>query len=179
LSTQVPKDEDCEHRRPQPVRPGWGLPVFYWCDIEFPTLLQVDTVALAMLPERIRNLSDLVTSIRHHSFCDLRSWRGLVAVLVATMYLLSGVLHGAHDIDVTSSSGGSEIASILDNGSAGHGDHKALGSHHCHGCFSVAVLQPLQATAGTELVAAPPVLDHPVLTGIGPDADSPPPKHLA
>ena len=120
-----------------------------------------------------------MTSIRRtYSFCQLRNWRGLVAVLVATMYLLSGVLHGAHDIDVTSPSGGSEIASILDNGSAGHGDHKALGGHHCHGCFSVAVAQPLQACAGVELVAATPLPDQPMLTGIGPDTDSPPPKHL-
>ena len=113
-----------------------------------------------------------------HSFRGLRNWRGLVAVLVATMYLLSGVLHGAHDIDVTSPSGGSEIASILDNGLTGHDDHKAPGGHHCHGCFSVAVAQPLQSAAVAELMAATLVPHQPVLTGIAPDTDFPPPKHL-
>ncbi|WP_234684097.1 hypothetical protein [Bradyrhizobium monzae] len=101
-----------------------------------------------------------------------------MAVLVATVYLLSGLLHGAHDVDVTSPAGGSEIASILDNGSEGHGDHKALGGHHCHGCFSVAVAQPLQSETATDIVAAPLVQRAPALTGIAPDPDSPPPKHL-
>ncbi len=121
----------------------------------------------------------MISIRRPYSFSRLRNWRGLVAVLVATMYLLSGVLHGAHDIDVTSPSDGSEIASILDDGSAGHGDHKVLAGHHCHGCFSVAVAQPLQASIGTELVDATPVPHHPMLSGIAPDTDSPPPKHLA
>ena len=108
----------------------------------------------------------------------LRNWRGLVAVLVALMYLLSGVLHGAHDIDVTSPAGGSEIASMLDDGSAGHDDHKALGGHHCHGCFSVAVVQPMQSEAAADIVAALIPQRQPALVGIAPDMDSPPPKHL-
>ena len=120
-----------------------------------------------------------MTPPRHISrFCSLRNWRGLVAVVVATIYLLAGVLHGAHDIDVTSPSGGSEIASLLDNGSDGHGDPKALAGHHCHGCFSVAVMQPLQSGAATDIVAAPVAQRAPALVGIAPDTDSPPPKHL-
>ena len=107
-----------------------------------------------------------------------RDWRGLVAVLVAVMYLLSGVLHGAHDIDVTSPAGGSEIASILDDGAAGHGDHKAIGGHHCHGCFSVAVMQPAQSETAADIVAAPVAQRAPALVGIAPDTDSRPPKHL-
>ncbi|MBR0964441.1 hypothetical protein JQ554_11825 [Bradyrhizobium diazoefficiens] len=102
-----------------------------------------------------------------------------MAMLVAVLYLLSGALHGAHDIDVTSPAGGSEIASILDAGSDGHGDHKAAGGHHCHGCFSIAVAQPLQSAAVSELVAAPPMPHQPVFAGIAPDTDSPPPKHPA
>jgi hypothetical protein len=94
------------------------------------------------------------------------------------MYLLSSALHGAHDIDVTSPAGGSEIASILDDGAAGHGDHKAIGGHHCHGCFSVAVVQPAQSETATDIVAAPVVQRAPALTGIAPDTDSRPPKHL-
>lgn len=108
-----------------------------------------------------------------------RNWRALVAVLVAILYLLSGVLHGAHDIDVTSPAGGSEIASILDDGAAGHDDHKAIGGHHCHGCFSVAVAQPLLAEAAADIVAAPVPQRAPALLGIAPDTDSPPPKHPA
>jgi hypothetical protein len=132
-----------------------------------------------MLPQADQDLSATVISICHpSSFWNLRNWRGLVAVLVATMYLLSGVLHGAHDIDVTSPSGGSEIASILDDGSSGHDDHKAPGGHHCHGCFSVAVAQPLLAGAAADIVAAPISQREPALIGIAPDTDSPPPKHL-
>jgi len=132
-----------------------------------------------VLPEADQELSHLVTAIRRpHRFWSLRSWRGLLAVLVATMYLLSGVLHGAHDIDVTSPAGGSEIASILDNGVDGHGDHKALAGHHCHGCFSIAVVQPLQSEAVADIAAAPVPQRAPELIGIAPDTDSPPPKHL-
>ena len=120
----------------------------------------------------------MTTIRRPHSFCSLRNWRGLMAVLVATMYLLSGVVHGAHDIDVTSPAGGSEIASMLDDGAAGHSDHKAIGGHHCHGCFSVAVAQPLQSEAATDIVAAPVPQRAPALVGIAPDTDSRPPKHL-
>lgn len=120
-----------------------------------------------------------MTAIRRpHSFCSLRTWRGLAAVLVAVMYLLSGALHGAHDIDVTSPSGGPEIALMLDDGAAGHDDHKAVGGHHCHGCFSVAVTQPLQSQATADIVAAPVAQRAPALIGIAPDTDSPPPKHL-
>ncbi|MDA9491475.1 hypothetical protein [Bradyrhizobium sp. CCBAU 11361] len=107
-----------------------------------------------------------------------RNWRGLVAVLVAVMYLLSSALHGAHDIDVTSPSGGSEIASMLEDGAAGHGDHKAFAGHHCHGCFSVAVVQPVQPEAAAEVMPAPVPQRQPALAGIAPDTDSPPPKHL-
>ncbi|OAE97505.1 hypothetical protein AYJ54_35325 [Bradyrhizobium centrolobii] len=110
--------------------------------------------------------------------CDARGWRGLLAVLIAITYLLAGVLHGAHDIDVTSPSGGSEIASILDDGLAGHGDHKALAGHHCHGCFLVAVIQPVQPDAVAELPAASRLPLQAALAGIAPDTDSPPPKHL-
>ncbi|WGR74774.1 MULTISPECIES: hypothetical protein [unclassified Bradyrhizobium] len=101
-----------------------------------------------------------------------------MAVFVSTMYLLAGALHGALDIDVTSPSGGSEIASILDNGPAGHGDHKAVAGHHCHGCFSVAVVQPAQPDGVADLPAEPPLPLQAALAGIAPDTDSPPPKHL-
>jgi len=140
-------------------------------------MLRVDTVPSGVLPEADQKPGNPVTAIRHsQSFWSLRNWRGLVAVLVATMYLLSGVLHGAHDIDVTSPSGGSEIASLLGNGS--HGDHTALGAHHCHGCFSIAVAHMLQSEVAADIVAAPVVQRAPALVGIAPDTDSPPPKSL-
>ena len=120
----------------------------------------------------------MISTRRSQSFRISRNWRGFVAVLVATMYLLSGVLHGAHVIDVTSPSGGSEITSIVDDSSAGHGDHKAFGGHHCHGCFSVAIAPPLHAATAANIIAAPIPQPQPALVGIAPDTTSPPPKHL-
>ncbi|MCK1391009.1 hypothetical protein IVB29_09635 [Bradyrhizobium sp. 1] len=120
----------------------------------------------------------MTSTRRPYSIRTLRHWRGLLAVLAAVMYLLSGVLHGAHDIDVTSPSGGSEIASILDEGAAGHGDHGAIGGHHCHGCFSIAVVQPLYAGAAADIIAAPVAQQQPTLVGIAADTTSPPPKDL-
>nr|WP_284263597.1 hypothetical protein [Bradyrhizobium iriomotense] len=107
-----------------------------------------------------------------------RHLRGLLAVLVATIYLLSGLLHSAHDLDVTNPSGKAEIASVLD-GAAGHADHKAFAGHHCHGCFSVTVAQPAQSETSITLVSAPSAHREPAFAGIEPDTDSPPPKHLA
>ncbi len=99
-------------------------------------------------------------------------------MLIAVVYLLAGALHGAHDIDVTTPGGGSEIAAVLD-GSAGHGDHKAIGGHHCHGCFSLTVAQPALSTAATALVSAPSPQQAARLAGIVPDTDSPPPRPVA
>ncbi|MFT4121350.1 MAG: hypothetical protein QM712_31875 [Bradyrhizobium sp.] len=101
-----------------------------------------------------------------------------MAVLVAVLHLLSGALHGAHDIDVTSPSGGSEIASILDDGLAGHDGHKALAGHHCHGCFSIAMAQPMQSDAAADVVAVPILHRQLPLVGVAPDTVSPPPKRL-
>lgn len=99
-------------------------------------------------------------------------------MLIAVVYLLASALHGSHDIDVTTSGGGSELAAVLD-GSPGHGDHKAIGGHHCHGCFSVAVAQPALSAASVVLVSATSPQHAPRLAGIIPDTDSPPPKHIA
>lgn len=109
----------------------------------------------------------------------LRNWRGLLAVLVAVTYLFAGTAHGLCDLDVTSPAGGSEIASILEHGADGHGDHKALAGHHCHGCFSVAIAQPLHSTTASRIIAAPVRQRQPILIGIAPEATSPPPKPIA
>lgn len=117
-------------------------------------MLHIDTLPVAMLGRPVRNQSDVVPVIRRPKrVFDLSNWRGLFALLVATVYLLSGTLHGLHDLDVTNPSGHSEIASVLDT-SAGHADHKALAGHHCHGCFSVTVAQQAQSKTSIALVSA-------------------------
>lgn len=99
-------------------------------------------------------------------------------MLVAVTYLFAGAAHGLCDIDVTSPAGGSEIASILEDGSAGHSDHKAPAGHHCHGCFSVAIAAHIPSETATEIIAAPIPQPQAPLIGIAPDTTSPPPKHL-
>jgi hypothetical protein len=110
-------------------------------------------------------------------FRPLRRWRGLLAVLVAVAYLFASVAHGLCDIDVTSPAGGSEIASILDDGSTGHGDHKGIAGHHCHGCFSAAITQQVHAAIAADDITASVQQRQPTLVGIAPDTDSRPPKH--
>ena len=110
--------------------------------------------------------------------CRPRHWRGLLSVLIAVVYLLAGALHGSHDIDVTTPAGGSEIAAVLD-GPAGHGDHKAIGGHHCHGCFSLTVTQPAPSAVSIAPVPASHPRHAPRLAGIITDTDSPPPKPIA
>ena len=110
--------------------------------------------------------------------CRRRNWRGLLSVLIAVAYLLASALHGSHDIDVTTPGGGSEISVVLD-GSADHNDHKAIGGHHCHGCFSLTVTQPPPAAVSVAPAAASSPQPVPRLAGITPDTESPPPKHIA
>ena len=143
-------------------------------------MLRVDTVPAAMLGRaQTRNQSDVVLANRQPSrTCRPRNWRGLLSVLIAVVYLLASALHGSHDIDVTTPGGGSEIAAVLD-GSPGHSDHKAIGGHHCHGCFSLTVTQPPLSTASVALVSATSPQRASRLAGIIPDTDSPPPKHIA
>lgn len=105
----------------------------------------------------------------------LRHWRAIVAVVVAIMYLLAGQLHGAHDIDVTSPAGGSEIAMIVD-GAADHADNHALAGHHCHGCFSIAVEYHLQDQFGAELPSAAPSRNPLPLIGLPPGIEPRPPN---
>lgn len=120
----------------------------------------------------------MVLNRRPFGLSHPRNWRGLIAVLVAVTYLLSGMLHGAHDIDVTSPAGGSELAAVLD-GSTDHADDKAIGGHHCHGCFSVTVAQPAPSAVSIARVSASRPQHAPRLAGIIPDTDSPPPKPIA
>ena len=143
-------------------------------------MLRVDTVPAAMLGRApTRNQSDDVLANRQPSgTCRPRNWRALLSVLIAVVYLLAGALHGSHDIDVTTPGGASEIATVFD-GTAGYGDHKAVGGHHCHGCFSLTVTQPAPSTVSIAVVSATSPQHAPRLAGIIPDTDSPPPKHIA
>src|SRR5262249_36729849 len=137
------------------LQPGRSCTIACGRDLEFPTR---NTIAgrhcsRPRATRLERNESDVVFSIRQpKGFFHLRNWRGLLAVLVASVYLLTGTLHGVYDVDVTASSNSSEIVTML-GGASGHADHKALAGHHCHGCFSVAVAQAVLPTAVAELVA--------------------------
>jgi hypothetical protein len=107
----------------------------------------------------------------------LRNWRGLLAACLAITYLLSGVLHTCQCLDVTNPFGQLEIAATPGPDS-GDADSKTLAAHHCHGCFSVVFAQLVLPAATTEFVAASNPPRRTVLTGVAPDTDSPPPKHL-
>lgn len=125
------------------------------------------------------NKSDIVLASRQFSGTRRpRNARGLLSVLIAVIYLLAGALHLAHDIDVTTPGGGSEIAIALDS-TSGHSDHKAIGGHHCHACFSLTATQPAPTTFMIALVSATHPQAPPQLAGIIPDTDSPPPKSPA
>lgn len=126
-----------------------------------------------------RNESDVVFFIRRpKGFFHLRDWRGLLAAFVATMYLLTGTLHGIYDDDATAPSSKSEIVALL-GAASGHADHKAIAGDHCHGCFSVAVAQAVLPVTTSELVTLPASPRLPALADTVPDTDSPPPKYLA
>ena len=92
-------------------------------------------------------------------------------------YLLSGALHGIYHLDVTNPSGKPEITSLVGS-SAGHPEQKGLAEHHCHGCFSVAVPQPVLVVTADELLAAPNTHRQPALVSVVPATDPPPPKYL-
>ncbi|WP_420131188.1 hypothetical protein [Rhodopseudomonas sp.] len=107
-----------------------------------------------------------------------RTFRALVVVLVATAYLLSGLLHNACDLDFARSGGDVQIASVSHDG-ASHDDGGALAGHHCHSCFSVSVpASPVPAPVATTLSAT--LLSHATAVLIDRDygLDPPPPKTL-
>lgn len=132
-----------------------------------------------MLRQADHHESDIVSfTCRPLGSINLRNWRGLLAVLVAVAYLVSGALHGLHGLDVTHPSGTSEITALLDHGT-GHADHKALASHHCHGCFSVAISEAIHAVAISDPIVSAKPHRLPAIAGVIPDTESPPPKQSA
>ena len=110
----------------------------------------------------------------------LRNWRGLLAACLAIAYLLSGVLHTCQCLDVTNPFGQLAIAAASgpSTGDSDSSDSKTLAAHHCHGCFSVAFVQLYQPDTISEFVTASILPRLPILVGVIPDIDSPPPKHL-
>ncbi len=113
-------------------------------------------------------------SIQSH----LRTVCELIAVRVLFAYLMSGALHCICDLDVTNRSRKSEIASLMDN-KAGDSEQKGLVEHHCHGCFSVAMAQPIQPAVILEISGAPKWTLSAAIVGMDPGTEAPPPKHLA
>ena len=116
----------------------------------------------------------MTTTAMLRAFCDAVEQRNGRAF--AELFTEDGIYH---DVFYGAFEGRDRIAAMIDDGSAGHGDHKAIGGHHCHGCFSLAVAQPLQSTAATDIVAAHVARRTLALVGTAPDTDSPPPKHSA
>lgn len=106
----------------------------------------------------------------------LRVSRRVVAAFVLAVYLLAGVVHEVHDLDVTSGSATAVVTLASSGGD--HSDKAIVGEHHCHGCFSVSLPNPSIVATTAELASAP--LRHQdagrrsILRGIEP----PPPKAL-
>ncbi|WP_244396064.1 hypothetical protein [Afipia carboxidovorans] len=105
-----------------------------------------------------------------------RSSRGIVAALVLIAYIVSGVLHGVYDVDVTNPSG--QMVISLVKGKTGQPDQGVIVEHHCHGCFSVSVPTPVGPIVvlkpARKMVATRSAELHVVDSGI----DPPPPKFL-
>jgi hypothetical protein len=103
--------------------------------------------------------------------------RRFAALGVMLAYLLAGVSHGIHGLDmVHAPSSKPEIVILLDQ--AGHSDQKSIADRHCHGCFSVTVVQShIVAALVAQMVA--PNWPRPIgAIGMASDTDSPPPKYL-
>ena len=105
-----------------------------------------------------------------------RSSRGIMAALVLIAYIVSGVLHGVYDVDVTNPSGQTVISLLKSK--TGQSDKGAIVEHHCHGCFSVSVPNSVGPVVvlkpARKMVAARSAELRVVHSGI----DPPPPKFL-
>lgn len=117
-------------------------------------------------------------SARRTRFGLPHRFRGVLALLVLTIYLVGGVLHGLFDLDVTTGSTGAGVVISLAKSDVGHSESGGTADHHCHGCFSVSLPAPAVG-AGEEMPTAKVMsaLDagH---RGLSPGIDLPPPKIL-
>lgn len=107
----------------------------------------------------------------------MRTSRGIAAVFLIVVYMLSGALHQLLDMDVTAPGGNfvSAMSETKDTDKSGKG---IAAEHHCHGCFSVSVPAPVVVSATIEPKAAaiaPPLSRN---TDLVPGVDTPPPKLL-
>lgn len=94
-------------------------------------------------------------------------------------YLLSGLLHVVHDLDLAKSSANYEAGvESASSDASKHTDSGAKAGHHCHGCFSVSV--PLPPAADAVATVPQEVVGHlePALVGTTRGLDPPPPKSL-
>jgi len=103
--------------------------------------------------------------------------RGLVAVGAVVAYLLVGALHTMYDLDVTTPAGKSQIVARV-GGEHGQSEQKQTADQHCHGCFSIAMPQPVLAVVVIETSTASGWPVSAAIVGIAQDTESPPPKHL-
>jgi hypothetical protein len=141
------------------------------------TLLLIDSLWSGVIPTESQRGNFLFLLRRSIQTSRLRTLRGFLAACVMIAYVLAGALHGVCDLDVTNPAAGSEIASVLGDKS-GHSEQKGISEHHCHGCFSVAVPQPVLSVANFELSSSPNWPLAKDCVGLTPDTESPPPKHL-
>ena len=99
----------------------------------------------------------------------------MLAVLVMSLHLLAGVLHGLYDLDVASPSG-TAVASINKDGA--QSEKGIAAEHHCHGCFFVSMPAPVTSAADLK-PARDIVIPHEIpRRGLAPGIDPPPPKFL-
>jgi len=105
--------------------------------------------------------------------------RQVMAVLCMLVYLVAGALHGACDIDVTKPvPQGTTVMSAVSDVGHNAADKAMNADHHCHGCFSVSVANPMSTSAPVAFVGLILAVAQPDLVGATPLLDTPPPKHL-
>jgi hypothetical protein len=106
-----------------------------------------------------------------------RHVRAAMAVFAVVLYLVSGALHAACHLDVTTPAG-DRIATLAADHAAGHSDMAGIADHHCHGCFSVSIPAPVPASALVEPLSTilPPL--QATASDLVPGLDPPPPKAL-
>ena len=96
-------------------------------------------------------------------------------MLVMSLHLFAGALHGLYDLDVANPSG-TAVASINKDGA--QSEKGIAAEHHCHGCFSVSMPAPAAAAADLKPAQDIVILREVQRCGLTPGIDLPPPKFL-
>jgi hypothetical protein len=118
----------------------------------------------------------MFAATRQYGTCP-RPAQAVIAVFAMALYLLSGALHAACHLDVTTPSGETVLALMSDD-TTGHSDTADDADHHCHGCFSVSIPAPLSASAAAEPVSIRLLQRETSASDLAPGLDPPPPKTL-